>query len=76
MSNPITRGQIARALECAYIESSELEEVIDNVLAMLESARAEAWDACMRSAYIDGVNRRVVNKPNPYRAYEKSGDAT
>lgn len=28
---------------------------------------AEVWDQCMKSAYIDAVNRRVVNRPNPYR---------
>lgn len=41
--NPLmTRAQIGQALECAYIESSELEDVIDNVLVMLAKVRAEA----------------------------------
>ncbi|MEV7645915.1 MULTISPECIES: hypothetical protein [Actinomycetes] len=47
-----TRAQIGQALECAYIESSELEEVIDNVLVMLSKvraeAKAEAWDEAVK----------------------------
>lgn len=52
MSKHFTRAQVGQALECAYIQSSELEEVIDNVLVMLreawdEGAEAEAEASCM-----------------------------
>lgn len=65
-----------RALRTSYValrdkETTSLEEAreefqrgIDRIRA---EAKAEAWDECMSSAYIDGVNRRVVNVPNPYK---------
>lgn len=48
-----TRAQIGQALECAYIESSELEEVIDNMLAMLAKASADARAEALEQAAKD-----------------------
>lgn len=67
MSNPITRGQVAQALECAYIESSELEEVIDNIIYLL----GVAWDESRQTLF--DFNYEVARKAdtplpkNPYR---------
>lgn len=67
MSNPITRCQVAQALECAYIESSELEEVIDNIIYMLGAA----WDEGRQTLF--DFNYEEARKPcttlpkNPYR---------
>lgn len=65
--DPMTRAQIGQALECAYIESSELEDVIDNVLEMLSKIRSEAWDACVDYAPHTAHERERLKADNPYR---------
>lgn len=75
-TNPcvITRTQIGQALECAYIEAKELEEVIDNIHSLLETAweqgaEAEASAACMNPpcGACDGCFTPVEN---PYKESE------
>lgn len=70
----ITRTRIGQALECAYIETKELEEVIDNIQELLEivwdqGAEAEASAACMNPpcGACDGCFTPV---DNPYKESE------
>lgn len=59
--NPLPRSQGIPLVETAQ---ADFDRWLETVRA---EAKAEAWDECMSSAYIDGVNRRVVNTPNPYK---------
>lgn len=63
-NNPyvITRTQIAQALECAYIEAKELEEVIDNIHSLLEIA----WE----QGSLDRADRGLGIADNPYKESE------
>lgn len=56
----LTRAQIGQALECAYIEASELEQVIDNVLAMIATVRAEAKAEALEEASVAAFNDKKI----------------
>lgn len=58
----ITRTQIGQALECAYIKTKELEEVIDNIQKLLEIA----WE----QGSLDRADRGLGIADNPYKESE------
>lgn len=60
------RAWIGQALEVTYIEASELEDVIDNVMVML----AEAWDACVDYSPHTTHERLRLKAENPYKESE------
>lgn len=65
MSNTITRGQIGQALESAYIEKNELEDVVENILSLL----GVAWEQGLHFA-VGGHPPHavaVLYEANPYK---------